>query len=136
MRVVRRMYELYNALPDDPHERRDSPLLEEMLALYGEEIEFVQDAAMPGAATFHGRAAAERSWADWLSAWRSQHSEIEAVEERGDSVLVLTRDRFETHDGVPIGNRGAAIFTLRDGEITRITIHVSHDAARAAFEEG
>lgn len=134
--VVESVIDLYGRLDPDPARRRGSAELAELLAHFADDVEFVQSASFPGAASFRGRGQMERSWADWLGAWAGFRTEIEEVQERGDRVLVLSHDRFVGRDGVEVENHGGMIYTLRDGLIVRLEGFIDQDSAREQFEAG
>jgi hypothetical protein len=68
----------------------------------------------------HGPEGLQAIWLDWLEPWESYRTEIENIIDAGDQVVVLTRD-----SGRPVGAdgevavTGAAIWTVRDGKLTR-----------------
>ena len=100
-------------------------------------MDFSQLSELPDLRNVQGREAFRESWADWLNTWRSQRSEIEEIHERGDRVLVFSRDRFEAREGLGIDWRGSSVFTIRNGKIVRMeAFGEDHDAARAAFGGG
>jgi ketosteroid isomerase-like protein len=134
--AVQSVIDLYGRLDPDPARRRGSAELEELLAHFADDVEFVQSASLPGAGSFRGRGQLERSWADWLGAWAGFRTEIEEVQERGDRVLVLSHDRFVGRDGVEVENHGGSIYTLRDGLIVRFEAFIDQDSARREFEAG
>ena len=134
--AVRCVIGLYGRLNPDPSKRRGSPELEELLRFFGDDVEFVQAESLPGAQAFHGRRRMERSWADWLGSWAGFRTEIEEIHERGDQVLVLSRDHFLGRDGVEIENRGGSVFTFRDGLIVRFEAFADQDSARQTFGAG
>lgn len=134
--AVQRVIDLYGRLDPDPARRGDSAEVQELLARFADDVEFVQSASFPGAASFRGREQLERSWADWLGVWAGFRSEIEEVQERGDRVLVLSVDRFVGREGVEVKNHGGSIYTLRDGLIVRFEGFLDQDSARREFEAG
>jgi ketosteroid isomerase-like protein len=72
-------------------------------------------------------------WLDWLSPWESYRTETEEVVDLGDRVLVLVHDfgrRAGIDEEVPLS--AAAIWTLRDGRITRADFYADRDEALAA----
>jgi ketosteroid isomerase-like protein len=134
--VVRRLFELFNALPADPGERAQSEALRELLALFDPQVEFRQLRDQPDLRSLQGRDAFSESWGEWLNAWQSHRSEIGELHVRGDRVLVFSRDRLVGREAMQVDTRGSIIFTVEDGKIIRMqTFGEDHDAAWQAFEE-
>ena len=117
-----------------PHERGD----------YGSadwahpEIEFViADGPAPG--RWEGPAGMVDGWRDFLGAWEGFRVEVEEYRELDDErVLVLTRvsGRGKT-SRLELGEmqaKSAALFHVRDGEVTRLVIYL--DRERALAEAG
>jgi ketosteroid isomerase-like protein len=99
------------------------------------EIEYVMaDGPSPGSRT--GLTGMAAGWREWLSAWEGYRTEAEGYRELdGERVLVLAGNtgRGKT-SGVEIGHvqpRGAAVFRIRDGKVTRLVVYWSRDHALA-----
>jgi ketosteroid isomerase-like protein len=100
------------------------------------EIEFVI-ADLPGSDSWTGVAGMAEGWRDFLSAW-DQHR-IEAVEYRElDAERVLVLGHFSARgktSGLEVGQqvrtKGANLFHVRDGMITRLVIYFDRDRALA-----
>ena len=99
------------------------------------EIEYVfTDGPAPG--TWTGLARMAEASRDWVSAWRDWHAEAEEYRELDDErVLVLTRrfGRGKT-SGLEIGriqSKGASVWHVRDGKVTRLVIYWDRDHALA-----
>jgi ketosteroid isomerase-like protein len=67
-----------------------------------------------------GRPGFRETWLEWLEPWESYRSEVERVIGCGDDVLVLVSD-YGRKPGMTVEVRllGAAVWTVRDGLITR-----------------
>ena len=99
------------------------------------EIEYVfTDGPAPG--TWTGLARMAEASRDWLSAWKNWHAGAEEYRELDDEhVLVLTRRgaRGKT-SGLEIGriqSKGASVWHVRDGKVTRLVIYWDRDHALA-----
>jgi ketosteroid isomerase-like protein len=99
------------------------------------DIEWVRaDGPDPGSWT--GVVGLATAWRDFLSAWEDYRIEVEAYRELGrDRVLVLTKrsGRGKT-SGLDIGReaaRGATVWHLRDGKVTRQVTYWDRDHALA-----
>jgi ketosteroid isomerase-like protein len=84
-----------------------------------------------------GLAASAEAWRDLLSAWENMRSEAEEYREIDDErVLVLAH--FSGHgrrSGLDLdqmsGGKGAALFQVRDGKITKHVVYLDRDRALA-----
>jgi hypothetical protein len=57
---------------------------------------------------------------DWLRSWEAVHAEVDCFADRGDRVLVLTRQTGRgRRSDVPLDKELADFFTVRDGRIVR-----------------
>jgi ketosteroid isomerase-like protein len=109
------------------------------------EIEYVQaDGPTPG--RWNGVAEMGRVWGEWLADtfedWRAVSDEVREL----DDTRVLSRGRFtgrakrsglELGDG--LGTRGASLFEVRDGRVTKLVIYWDEERAlalAALLEEG
>ena len=129
IRIVRRLWELFNALPVDPKERKASPELAELLDLFDPEVEFHQGGPQADADDFKGRRELSTIWADWLGTWTDHKSEVEEIRAgREGRFLVLSREHFRGRDGLAVETEGASIVTVADGRITRLESYVSDRA--------
>jgi ketosteroid isomerase-like protein len=99
------------------------------------EIEYViADTLSPGSWT--GVAGMAEGWSGWLSAWQDFRAEAyEYRELNHERVLVLTHfsGRGKT-SGVDVGEvrtRGASLFHLRGGKVTRLVLYFDRDRGLA-----
>ena len=80
---------------------------------------------------YHGLDGLIEAWADWVSAFESHRTEVEGIEEAGDSVLVLIRQiATPTGASAPVDNSGAAVLGFRGGKMATIEFHLSREQAR------
>jgi ketosteroid isomerase-like protein len=69
-------------------------------------------------------------WQDWLGPWKSYSIAVEEWIEVGDHVLGLARVRARTHhDDVEVEHAPAAIWTIEDGQITRVRFYLDRNEA-------
>jgi ketosteroid isomerase-like protein len=99
------------------------------------EIKYVfTDGPTPG--TWTGLVGMAEVWRDWLSAWEDMNIEAQEYRELDDErVLVLGRysGRGKT-SGLelgPMGAKGALLFHIRDGKVTRFVGYWDRDRALA-----
>jgi hypothetical protein len=97
------------------------------------------DGPTPG--EWHGVAAMGAAWGETISAFDDLHVEAEEIRPIDDErVLVLTHNtgRGKT-SGVELGEmatRGANLFTIREGKVTRLALYFDRDRALAELESG
>ena len=132
--LVRRIFELFNALDTDREKRRASSTLRELIDLFAEDVEFVQVGGVPDAGGYGGRRSLDRVWDEWLSIWREHRTTLQTVREDGDRVLALSHERFLPREGMELENDGGAIFTVRDGRVVRFEAFTDQAAAIDAFD--
>jgi ketosteroid isomerase-like protein len=99
------------------------------------QIEFVMaDGPVPG--TWTGVAGMAEGWRAWLSAWDEWRTEPDEFRELNDAqVLVLdhVRGRGKT-SGLELGKmgaKGAQVYDVRGGKVTRIVVYFDRDHAFA-----
>lgn len=87
---------------------------------------FTEDAAT-------GKAAVRGWFADWLRQFRSDYLfDIEETHVAGDRVLaVVAHHGHGRYSGVPVEQRSAYVFTLREGKVRRIEVWASEDREAA-----
>lgn len=80
---------------------------------------------------YHGLDGLIEAWADWVSAFESHRTEVEGIEEAGDSVVILIH-QVATPKGAsaPVDNSGAAVLGFRGGKMATIEFHISREQAR------
>jgi ketosteroid isomerase-like protein len=83
--------------------------------------------------TYRGSDGLRAFWLDWLSPWDSYYTTIENVVDRGDRVLVQTRDHGRRKDlAAAVELLGTAVYTVRDGKVARIEYYSNRDEALEA----
>jgi ketosteroid isomerase-like protein len=99
------------------------------------DIEFVfADGPSPG--SFTGVAAMARTWRDYMSDWRDVRADAKEFREiDSERVLVLLdfigRGRASGVEVARARSRGANLFHIRDGTVTRLVLHFDRDRALA-----
>ena len=80
--------------------------------------------------THRGLEGFRQTWLDWLEPWESYRAEIRELVPHGGHVLVLVHD-YGRRPGmtaeVPL--RGAAVWTVRDGKISRAFFYTDREDA-------
>jgi ketosteroid isomerase-like protein len=99
------------------------------------EIEVMSaDGLTPGSST--GLAGMAEGWRDWIGAWEDLRFEVDEYRELdGERVLVLGSftGRGKT-SGLELGqmrSKGASLFHVRGGKVTRLVLYVDHVRALA-----
>jgi ketosteroid isomerase-like protein len=99
------------------------------------EIEYVEaDGPAPGSST--GLAGMAETFRDWLSTWEEWRVEAEEYRDLDDErVLVLfhfsARGKTSGLDVAQIGTKGANLFHLRGGKVTRLVQYLDRERALA-----
>jgi ketosteroid isomerase-like protein len=133
--VVRRIWKLFNSLDPDEAKRRASTELRQLAEFFHPDVEFSQPAVQIDADEFSGRGDFLDSWNEWLNLWQVHRSEITGIEERGESVLVTSHERYKGRDGLKLERDVASIFTIRGGRIVRFRAFFDEASAREEFAD-
>lgn len=73
------------------------------------------------------------AWRDWLRAWSSFRFDVEEVLDGGDRIVVVKLGRGKPRPGAPEKVlKRAAIWTVRDGRISRIDFNIPEGEALTA----
>jgi ketosteroid isomerase-like protein len=100
------------------------------------EIEFVYGADGPAPDSGRGLAGMAEAWRGFLSAWEEFRAEVDEYRELdGERVLVLVyfSGRGKT-SGLEVGQtrtKGASLFHIRGGKVTRLVLYFNGDRALA-----
>jgi ketosteroid isomerase-like protein len=79
---------------------------------------------------FRGAEGFGEGWRDWLEPWSSYVVDVEDTRLAGEQVVSLVRIRARSRrDGVEVEHEAAAIWTLRDGLVTRVEFHLDREQA-------
>jgi ketosteroid isomerase-like protein len=72
-------------------------------------------------------------WRDWLEPWERYELSAEKFIDAGDMVVVFAHVRGRTRrDGVEMDHAPAAVYTLRNGLVSRIEFYLNRDEALRA----
>jgi len=99
------------------------------------EIEFVfgtgEEGLLPGIRT--GLAGMADAYREWLGAWEGAHSEADKFREldRKRVVVLDRRSGRGKKSGLDISSRGATLFHVCEGKVTRLVVYGSRDRAFA-----
>ena len=70
------------------------------------------------------------AWLDWLEGWDSYRVEVEELLDAGEDVVVVVRDYARRADmETEVAQRGASIWTVRDGRIARAAFYPNRTEA-------
>ena len=96
-------------------------------------IEFVLTGGAPGDGSWRGRASMERGWGDFLHQWADLCVQVEEIRALDDErVLALDSPHgYGRTSGVEIGGKGATVFHIREGRVTRLVNYWNRDRAFA-----
>jgi ketosteroid isomerase-like protein len=120
------------ALDDDETDRRIRQTLAE-LAQPDFEVAMVGPGYLPEPLDRIGVEGFRDAWVDWTSPFESFQIEIERVIDAGDRVVSLVRQTGKTKTGgVEIEAAAAAVWTIRDGKLTRVEFHLDREKALQA----
>ena len=83
-----------------------------------------------------GVAGMAESWRDWLSSWEDFRVDVEEYRELEDGrIFVLNqfhgRGKFSGLDVSHTGQKGASLFEVRDGAVTRLVVYADRQLAFA-----
>ena len=119
-------------LGDDDEDQRIRQTLAE-LAEPDFEVMMVGPDYLPQAAERAGPDGFREAWLDWTSPFESFRIDLERVIDAGDRVVSLVRQIGRTKTGgVEIETSAAAVWTIRDGKLTRVEFHLDRNAALRA----
>ncbi len=104
------------------------------LTLIAEDVVYVSSpTAPPGFGTYHGHEGVVQHLVDWRQAWTDYEMEIERVEDLGDQVMTIERNRAKgKRSGVGVDMRTYSLWKLRDGKVVRWQGYASEDEALEA----
>jgi ketosteroid isomerase-like protein len=97
------------------------------------DIEWIEDPARADSRVYRGHAGVLDSWTRWLEQWDEYETEVERVEEAGDDVFVVARERARGESsGATVSSRIYVVISMRDQKITRWREFYEEDAALRA----
>lgn len=86
---------------------------------------------------YEGIEGARRFIADWRNAWDDWQLEVEAFHDAGEKVVVVTRQRGRSKTtGMAVDMHFAQVFTLREGQQTRMVMYADPSEALEAVGLG
>jgi ketosteroid isomerase-like protein len=97
------------------------------------EAEFISARAGSLRPASRGPEGLAEGWRDWLEPWESYYIELEKFIDAGDEVISLVRVRAQTtRDAVAVEHESAALWSVREGEISRVRFYLDRDQALEA----
>ena len=119
--LVRRIMEAYD---------RDPTSVPELLA---PDVELVEWPESPDQRAYRGREGALAAFESWSEAWESVRVEIDQLIEAGDHVLARGRTHGKGKgSSVEVSMNAFNVYTIRDGEVTRIQFFTTEEPALRA----
>ena len=101
--------------------------------LVTDDFEFHEPPEQPAPRVARGREEARRMGVEFDAAWEEHRSEPQEIRAVGaDRVLLVTTEHFLGRDGIELETPFAAVFTLRDGKISRWQAFWDKEKALAA----
>jgi ketosteroid isomerase-like protein len=80
-----------------------------------------------------GREALGKLIGGWVSAWEDWREQIDEVRDLGERVMVISTQRGRGKDtGIPVSYQYAALYEVRDGEISEMGLYSGADEALKA----
>jgi ketosteroid isomerase-like protein len=108
--VIRRIAETFNEEGAEAAARK----------FFADDAEFYEPPEQPAPRVARGRDEGLKLFQAFDEAWEKHRSELQEVRAVGaDKVLVFSVEHFVGRDGIEISAPAAAVFTLREGKITR-----------------
>jgi ketosteroid isomerase-like protein len=90
------------------------------LDLLAEDVVYVAPPTMPGGRTYHGHEGVLQWVVDWRAEWADYELEIERVEDLGDRVMTVERNKATgKRSGVEVDMRTFSLWSFRDGKVIR-----------------
>ena len=103
------------------------------LSVLDADVEWHDQAAIPGAGVHRGREAVSRHFEQWFDAWEEIEYTPEELLDRGDRVVVVIRRRGKGKgSGVEVSDQVIHVYTVRSEKIVRFDGFTDRDAALTA----
>src|SRR5688500_15723544 len=97
------------------------------LACFSEDV-VAEAITRPDVTGGRGREALAKLIGGWVSAWDDWREEIDGIHDLGDQVIVISTQRGRGKStGIEVAYQYAALYEVRDGEISRMGLHKGHD---------
>lgn len=109
-------------------------LPEAIPALFHPDAEWIEAPERVDSTSYRGHDGIRDSFERWLEQWDDYRFEAERFEDHGDRVLVVARESGEGHgSGASTKATIFAVFTFRQGKVSRYSEFYDEAAARAAL---
>jgi ketosteroid isomerase-like protein len=90
------------------------------LDLIAEDVVYVAPPSMPGGKTYHGHDGVLEWVVDWRQEWTDYELEIERVEDFGERVMTIERNRAKgKRSGADVDMQTYSVWSLRDRKVVR-----------------
>ena len=104
-----------------------------VLSVLDPDVEWHDQAAIPGADVHRGRGAVSRHFEQWFDAWEEIEYTTEELVDHGDCVVVVIRRRGKGKgSGVVVSDQVIHVYTVRSEKIVRFEGFTDKDEALAA----
>jgi ketosteroid isomerase-like protein len=112
--------------------RSDAP--EQALAYFHPDVAY-DTTLRPDGRVWHGREGVRRAMLEWTGAWDEYEMQIErCIQARDERVLLLWHERGRAKgSGVTASESGVSVFTLREGMIASVVVHLDRRAVLQAW---
>ncbi len=111
-------------------------LPEAIPALFHPDAEWIEAPERVDSRTYRGHHGIRESFERWLEQWGAYRVEAEGYEDHGDHVLVVTHEYGEGHgSGASTDATLYAVFTFRDGKVSRYREFYDEATARASLDQ-
>ena len=106
---------------------------EKCWALIDPEVEWVEPASLPGAATYRGHDGVAASLSKFVGTWTDYRIEHSGFEEAGDRLFIRVHLSGKGRSsGTPMEVDQFQVCTFRDGKLARLEMHFDESEARRA----
>jgi ketosteroid isomerase-like protein len=90
------------------------------LELIAEDVIYIAPPTMPGGETYRGHEGVLQWVVDWRREWTDYELELERVEDLGDRVMTVERNRAKgKRSGADVDMQTYSLWSLRDGRVVR-----------------
>ena len=127
--------DVVEGLRDEDSVARLLEVLDEVAAPDLECVMVAPDYVGPGGRlSYSGADGFVQAWREWIEAYERYTIDLEEIVEGTEGrVLILARQRGRTRTGgVEVEEQAGAVWTVREGKLTRMEFHLDPDTARRA----
>ena len=128
--------ELVSVVEEASREKELPSAFAESLRYYSRDVEWDMGPRWAGIGIGHyrGHAGIAKFWTDFLAVFSEFRVKTVSLAEAGDQVVCEAELSFTTRNGLTMEGRQGEIWTVRDGEVTRLRLFEDREAAVAALD--